>query len=205
MTQITAAEVKGWFGTRKRPSDDQCAEIAKKLTRFRRLPIVKKGRARKTEAKHSTEPVDTLLAAIPDYLRLYERTGASDSQKIIKELGVALTRARPIIQFPLGPGERQTPQQRPRTKPWHLPSVLIGNIIAEALVMSGHAKAGLSHRSAVVGAVHHALAQKGYGDIANAAISAHLKRRADKHGGLGRPDTSEMKKFKAAFRAQVRA
>jgi hypothetical protein len=129
---------------------------------------------------------NTLLDSIPSMLQHWETLRrwpeTLDGYEVIKALEHALARALPYIEWPFGEGERQDP---PRPSSWHMPAVLIANIIAEALIRSGRLSTSTVANSTVVKVVHKALIRLEYPDIDASAIAMYLTRRSAKFGPLG--------------------
>jgi hypothetical protein len=164
---ITADEVREWlkgYGN-PRPSEAVCAKVADVLTKMRwasdpnppPIPEPSPDADPWWEFKSVAAAAKILHAAVPRMLRHWDglrwapETAAGHSA--VKALGDALEVALPYIEFPFGPGEPQSPQQRPRPKKWHTPAIVIANIFVAALQGSGHQSPALSHNSTVVGAV----------------------------------------------------
>ena len=100
----------------------------------------------------------------------------TDAYEAVIALSKALARALPHIKFPFFRAfERKDHRQKRRPKNWHLPAVLIANIIERALIQSGRRTTSTtSGDSTVVKVVRNALARMGYGEIEPGTIAARL-------------------------------
>jgi hypothetical protein len=133
-----------------------------------------------------------LLDDLPRMLRHWDRLRwapeTRDGFEKIKALGDALSLALPYIEFPLGKYERATHHTRSRPKPWHIPALVIANIVVEALIKSGAHSPRTTRNSTVVRIVRAAFVRMDYqniGMITTDAIGAYLTRRSAKFGNFG--------------------
>jgi hypothetical protein len=203
---ITTAEVSTWFARgRKPPKEAQCAEIAARLTKIRWRddpppPVIGDGmrlvRADPdspwvAEPVIETDPwwdpeeaaaaVKTLLDGVPAMLWHWERRSETrDGYAAIEALRDELVRALPYIEWPFGKYERRPYRSRPRLSVWHMPALVIANIVSEALVQSGARSPKFSRDSAATWVVRKALVRMGYGKIEPGTITKHFVDRTAK-------------------------
>jgi hypothetical protein len=196
---ITPADVREWFGSRSRPNEALCDEIAGRLTKMRwpsdppddpdspwlQCEILEPDTDRWWDFEGAADAAKTLLASVPamlsfwDQLRWAPETRAG--HEAIKALGGALSLALPYVEFPFGKYERQV---RKRPKNWHVPAIIIASFIREALIQSGRGAPALTRNSVLVRVVRQALVRMEYpniGTVTPTAIGAHLTRWADKY------------------------
>ena len=202
MRNITAAEVREWFGNSRtvQLSDVQYREIACRFTKIRwpqdppaapDSPWVPSKKMddpdRWWDFQGCSEAAKKLLGSLPamtshwDSLRWAPETRAGS--EVIKTLTDALSAAMQYIEYPFGYYERQTGRKMP--KAWHTPTLIIARIIIDAMVEAGHEQPGISRNSVVVRIVLKALIRMRYPDvemITATAIGTHLERWDRKFG-----------------------
>jgi len=196
---ISAAEVRDWFG----PSPEaelgnaQYREIAAYLTKirwpsdtgplFQPCPVA-------TESDESDRYWDfdavfdaakSLHDTLPAMLRHWDgllwAPETAGGHPAIKELQDALTVALPYIQWPFGKYERQTGRKKP--KDWHLPAVMVANVVIKAMIEAGYNDPGITRNSIVVRVVRNALIRmRVLNEITIGAVGAHLTRWDKKYG-----------------------
>lgn len=188
---ITANEVESWFGNSSaaRLKEKQYSEIAAKLTRFKWSDepakvgppnkLTEDDQDRWWDFKAVPDAAKLLYASLPAMRRHWKslergpETQGGDS--VILDLGQALEKALPYIEWPFGKYKRTTGRKIP--KDWHLPAVLIAKVIVRALVESGHTSPAISKNSVVARIVRRALIRMRYlNEIDTSAIAAHLTR-----------------------------
>ena len=198
---ITAAEVRGWFGSspKSRLGATQYREIAAYLTKirwpsdtgplFQPCPVaVEPDEAdRYWDFGAAFAAAKLLLESMPAMLRHWngllwapETRGAHPA---IKALQDALTVALPYIEWPFGVYERQTGRKKPKI--WHLPAVMVANIVIKAMIEAGHDDPGITRNSIIVRVVCKALIRMRYPHvhmITASAVGAHLTRWDKKYG-----------------------
>jgi hypothetical protein len=199
-TAITADEVRQWFGSScgLQLGDAQYDEIAACLTKWRwpsdppDSPWLPKEEIETNpnpwwDFQGASDAAKTLLASVPamlshwDGLRWAPETNAG--YEAIKTLRNALSVAMPYIEWPFGQYERQTGRKQP--KAWHIPAILVAQVIVKAMIKAGHDEPGITRNSVVVRVVRKALIRMGYPDpemVTTTAIGAHLTRWDKKFG-----------------------
>jgi hypothetical protein len=212
---ITPAEVQDWFG-RRSPTEAACAEIAALLTKMRwasddPLPTLRDG-MRWAWPRDQAEPVQvpdidpdpywdfqaatdaakTLLASFPRMLRHWDGLSwapeTSGGYTAIEATEDALLAALPYIEWPFGKYERQDHRKKMHLADWHMPALVIKNIVSEALMKCGRSSAPrFSRDAAATRVVHNALARMGYrvsrrkGEESETNTIAAFLRRWEKH------------------------
>jgi hypothetical protein len=191
---ITSAEVKAWFGQRAnaRLSETQYRAVAKKLNMFRRPGDPVECRAEPSpdvdpywDFRAATKSAKLLLDAMPAMIRHWQALTwapeTRDGHAATVALERALQTALPFIEWPFGEYRRTTGRKQP--KPWHLPSVLVAKILAEAMVTS-QCSPSLARSAVLVRVTAKALQCMGYKltNVGTSGISAHLTRWDSRYG-----------------------
>jgi hypothetical protein len=104
-----------------------------------------------------------------------------DRYDAIKALDDALTPAMPCFN-PFGKCDKGKTH---RLKDWHIPAILIADVVTKALVASGDDAPSLARNSAVVAVVHQALCRMRYPNIkmvTHSAVSGYLIRWTTDYG-----------------------
>jgi hypothetical protein len=202
--EITAAEVKEWFGGSKISTigGDQCRKIATGLTKLRwpgdpPPPPRSRGISKESEPDPHlwwdfdavAEAAMTLLKNCPAMLSHWEgqrwAPQTCDGFDVIKRLGDALLFAMPYIEWPLGYYKRKKWTGSKRPKPWHPTALAIATVTIRVIVKAGNRKPGITRNSIVVRIVHNTLRKMNVQDvemISHSAIAAHLTRWDKKFG-----------------------
>lgn len=189
---ITATEVRAWFGKSRKSQlgNAQYREIAAYLTKirwpsdtgphFQPCPVA-------TESDESDRYWDfvaafdaakLLLESLPAMLRHWNGLKWAPETRgghpAIKALQDTLTVALPYIEWPFGKYERQT--GRKKSKIWHLPAVMVANVVIKAMIEAGHDEPGITRNSVVVRVVRQSLIRMRYPHVQmiTAAQSAHI-------------------------------
>jgi hypothetical protein len=211
---ITPTEVKDWFGRRPAP-EAACVEIAALLTKMRwvsdrPLPALRdgmrwawpRGQAEPVQVldidpdpywgfQAATDAAKTLLASFPRMLRhwdgLVRVPETSGGYPAIKAAQDALLTALPYIEWPFGKYERQDHRKKMRLADWHVPALVIKNIVSEALICSRSRTPRFSRDAAATRVVVNAPARMGYkisrrkGEESETNTIAAFLRRWEKH------------------------
>jgi hypothetical protein len=197
---ITAAEVEKWVGksSKSKMGEVQFHEIAAGLTRFRwpnDPPKRFANEARVVDSDGSpfwdftavTAAAKTLLKNAPAMLSHWEgqrwAPQTRDGFDIIKNLGDALLRAMPYIEWPLGYYDGKTSNKTP--KPWHAMAIVIARLVIKSMIEAGQDQPGLARNSVVARIVYRALFRMNFPNsnmITVTAIGAHLTRWDKKYG-----------------------
>jgi hypothetical protein len=197
---IIGAEVRNWFGKSPKAqlSDAQYDSIATYLTQCRwpsdsndqpdRPGKIQSGDDSYWDFQAAANAATTLHDSIPAMLTHWEgllwAPETRDGYPAIKSLRNALDTALPFIEWPFGRYERRT--GRKHRKVWHLPSVMIAQVIVKEMIAAGHRKPGITRNSVTVRVVQKALIRIRYPNvrmITASAIGAYLARW-DRNFGL---------------------
>jgi hypothetical protein len=203
---ITAAEVRDWFGKnpKSRLGNAQHREIAAYLTKLRwpsdaggllgpRPSTVEIGTDDYWDFDAATDAAKLLLESLPAMHRhwngLLWAPETRGGYAAIKTLQDALVIALPYIEWPFGEYERQTGRKQPKT--WHLPAVMVANVIVKAMIEAGHDEPGITRNSILVRVVRKALIRMRYPYvqmITASAVGAHLIPAARTDDSWGFPN-----------------
>jgi hypothetical protein len=198
---ISAIEVAGWFGNSSKLTMTDYETIAARLNRMRWpsdpsdppdapwLPKEPKDEPDRWWDFHAVFlAAKTLSTSLPAMRAHWDGLQWDPTTKqgydAICALEEALCEAMEFVEFPFGQykrrkGGRKTPKE------WHLPSVLMANLVIETLMAAGHPVGGTTRNSVIVRVVHKALLRMGFPDSAMrtpSAIGAHLTRWHQKCG-----------------------
>lgn len=190
---ITAADVKAWFGQRAtgRLDERQYDAIAKKLNKFRWPgdPVERPAQPppepdRYWDLGAATKAAKVLLDAMPmmkeHWQHLTWAPQTRDGYPATVALEQALQPALPFIEWPLGRYQRIT--SRKQRKEWEVPSILVARIFIEAVVAS-RGNPSLARNAVLVRVTHAALQRMGYRlNIGISGISAYLVRWDRQYG-----------------------
>ncbi len=169
-------EVKSWFEnfSQAHLSHAQYSDIAVCLTKWRwpsDQPDAGGSPSIDTDSdpeswwdfRGASDSAKMLLDSIPAMLSHWEGLRGApqtrDGYEAIRSLEAALSIAMPYIEWPFGKYERRKGPKRP--KAWHLPAVLIAQVIINAMVKAGNNSPGISRNSVVVRVVRKALKSNG--------------------------------------------